>query len=209
MKRRLLLTAVALSFLAGASCAENKAAPAEAKKTVVVMETSMGTIKIELDGEKAPGTVKNFLQYVDDKFYDGTTFHRVIEDFMIQGGGFKPELKNAKNIGDIKAAEKKTRDPIKNESGNGLSNTRGTIAMARTNNPDSATAQFFINVADNSRLDRPRYCVFGKVIEGMDVVDKIRKVKTQSLVIGGRPVMENIPSEDVIIKSVRRADPSK
>jgi cyclophilin family peptidyl-prolyl cis-trans isomerase len=210
MKRRLFLTTVALSFLAAASCAENKAAPAEAKKTVVVMETSRGTIKIELDGEKAPGTVKNFLQYVDDKFYDGTTFHRVIEDFMIQGGGFKPELKNAKNIDDIKAAQKKTRDPIKNESGNGLSNTRGTIAMARTNDPDSATAQFFINTVDNSgKLDRPRYCVFGKVIDGMDVVDKIKKVKTQELLIGGRAVMADIPSEDVIIKSVRRADPSK
>ncbi len=210
MKRCLLLTA-ALAFLVLASCAENKAAPADEKPVVVVMETSMGTIKIELDAAKAPITVKNFLQYVDDKFYDGTIFHRVIENFMIQGGGFKPELKDAKNIDDIKAAEKKTRDPIKNEGGNGLSNKRGTIAMARTPRLDSATAQFFINVKDNPGLDNPRspYCVFGKVIEGMDVVDKIKKVKTQALVIGGQPVMEDIPSENVIIKSVRRLDPSK
>jgi cyclophilin family peptidyl-prolyl cis-trans isomerase len=206
MKRRLLLTAVALSFLVGASCAENKAS-ADAKKTVVVMETSMGSIKIELDGEKAPITVKNFLQYADDKFYDGTIFHRVMEDFMIQGGGFKPELKDAKNFEDIKAAEKKTRDPIKNESGNGLSNKRGTIAMARKPDPDSATAQFYINTVDNSdKLDRPRYCVFGKVIEGMDVVDKIRKVKTRAII---PRAFEDVPVEVVLIKSVRRADPSK
>jgi cyclophilin family peptidyl-prolyl cis-trans isomerase len=208
MKRRLLLTAVALGFLIAISCAENTAAPADEKPVVVVMETSQGTIKIELDAAKAPITVKNFLQYADDKFYDGTVFHRVIENFMIQGGGFKPALKNAKSIDDIKAAEKTTRDPIKNEGGNGLSNKRGTIAMARTNRLDSATAQFFINVKDNAGLDNPRspYCVFGKVIEGMDVVDKIKKVKTQKLVIDGQPIMEDIPSEDVVIKSVRRAD---
>jgi cyclophilin family peptidyl-prolyl cis-trans isomerase len=207
MKRRLLLTAIALGFFLTLSCAENTAAPADEKPVVVVMETSQGTIKIELDAAKAPITVKNFLQYTDDKFYDGTVFHRVIEKFMIQGGGFKPALKNAKSIDDIKAAEKKTRDPIKNESGNGLSNKRGTIAMARRPDPDSATAQFFINTVDNSdKLDRPRYCVFGKVIEGMDVVDKIKKVKTQKLVIQGQTVMEDIPSEDVVIKSVRRAD---
>jgi cyclophilin family peptidyl-prolyl cis-trans isomerase len=198
--RRFLLTAVALGCL---SC------EAAAKNPVVVMETSVGTIKIELNADKAPGTVQNFLTYVDAKFYDGTIFHRVIEDFMIQGGGFKPGLKDAKSADDIKSHEKETRDPIKNEAPNGLSNTRGTIAMARTNNPDSATAQFFINVADNSRLDRPRYCVFGKVIEGMDVVDKIRRVKTQALVISGQEVMGDIPSEDVVIKSVRRVDPTK
>src|SRR5580693_665950 len=109
------------------------------------METSLGTIKIELDEEKAPISVKNFLQYVDDKFYDGTIFHRVIKTFMIQGGGMTPDLK-----------EKKTREPIKNEAGNGLSNKRRTLAMARTNVPDSATSQFFINVADNDRLDRAK-----------------------------------------------------
>jgi cyclophilin family peptidyl-prolyl cis-trans isomerase len=167
----------------------------DTKNPVVVMETSLGTIKIELYPDKAPITVKNFLQYVDDKFYDGTIFHRVIEDFMIQGGGFQPGMK-----------EKKTRAPIKNESSNGLSNKRGTIAMARTNRPDSATAQFYINVKDNNFLDKAQardrvgYCVFGKVIEGMDVVDKIRRVKT-----GTQGDFENVPSDDVVIKSVRRA----
>ena len=159
------------------------------KNPVVVMETSLGTIKIELDQEKAPITVKNFLNYVDDKFYDGTIFHRVISNFMIQGGGLEPGLK-----------EKKTKDPIKNEAGNGLSNTRGTIAMARLRDPDSATAQFYINVVNNNNLDPARYCVFGKVIDGMDVVDKIRNVTTTTK---GR--FENVPEEDVTIKSVRRA----
>jgi cyclophilin family peptidyl-prolyl cis-trans isomerase len=210
MKRRLSLLAIALGFLTIASYAENSAAPADAKKPVVVIDTSMGAIKVELDAEKAPITVKNFLQYVDDKFYDGTIFHRVIEDFMIQGGGFEPGLKDAKNEKDIVSKQKKTRDPIKNESGNGLSNTRGTIAMARTARLDSATAQFYINTVDNSdKLDPLRYCVFGKVIDGMDVVDKIKKVKTQSLVLDGKEVMKDIPSEDVVIKSIRRADASK
>ena len=158
------------------------------------METSMGTIKIELNAAKAPITVENFLKYVDDKHYDGTIFHRVIADFMIQGGGFQPGLR-----------EKRTRDPIKNESGNGLSNERGAIAMARTNDPDSATAQFFINVKDNPGLDRARardgvgYAVFGRVIDGMDVVDKIRRVETESR--GGH---DDVPVKDVIIRSVRR-----
>src|SRR5215470_5142478 len=132
-------------------------------KTQVVVETSMGTIKLELDGDKAPATVANFLSYVDEGFYDGTIFHRVIKNFMIQGGGFEPGMK-----------QKKTKAPIKNESGNGLSNTRGSVAMARTNVLDSATSQFYINVVDNTGLDSARYCVFGKVIDGMDVVDKIR-----------------------------------
>jgi cyclophilin family peptidyl-prolyl cis-trans isomerase len=163
---------------------------------VVVLETSMGTIKIELDEAKAPITVKNFLQYVDDKFYDGVIFHRVIEDFMVQGGGMQPGLK-----------EKKTRPPIKNESANGLSNLRGTVAMARTNVPDSASAQFFINVVDNGFLDRARsrdgvgYCVFGKVVEGMEVVDKIRKVET-----GRTGSYDDVPKQDVLINSARRAD---
>ncbi len=168
---------------------------AELKNPVVVMETSMGTIKIELFADKAPETVKNFLKYADDKHFDGTIFHRVIEDFMIQGGGFEPGMK-----------EKKTRPPIKNEAGNGVSNARGTIAMARTNDPDSATAQFFINVKDNKGLDRagpdrPGYAVFGKVVEGMDVVDKIKKVDTGT--VGGH---QNVPKSDVVIKSVRRAE---
>ncbi len=156
----------------------------------VVMETSLGTIKLELDDVKAPLTVANFLSYVDDNFYDNTIFHRVMPDFMIQGGGFATGLR-----------QKTTRAPIKNESPNGLSNVRGTIAMARTNDLDSATAQFFINVVDNSRsLDKPRYCVFGKVIEGMAVVDKIKDVAT-----GRRGIHENVPVQDVVIQSVRRA----
>jgi cyclophilin family peptidyl-prolyl cis-trans isomerase len=179
---------ILLLTLAAAVFAVSNTRGAE-KNPVVVMETSLGTIKIELDEQKAPITVKNFLGYVDDKFYDGTIFHRVISNFMIQGGGLEPGMK-----------EKKTNEPIKNESGNGLSNTRGTIAMARTMNPDSATAQFYINVGDNSGLDRQRYCVFGKVIDGMDVVDKIRAVSTTTK--GGH---RDVPEEDVIIKSVRRA----
>ncbi|HWG45313.1 MAG TPA: peptidylprolyl isomerase [Gemmataceae bacterium] len=216
--KRLCLTLVAFSILASASCAEDRAvttdkktvATADGKNPVVVIDTSMGTIKVELDAAKAPITVKNFLDYVDDKFYDGLIFHRVIEDFMIQGGGFTPGLKDAKSVDDIKSSQKKTRDPIKNESGNGLSNTRGTIAMARTRALDSATAQFYINTVDNSaKLDRPRYCVFGKVIDGMDVVDKIRKVKTKAIVIDGQPAMADVPAETVLIKSVRRADATK
>src|SRR5437773_6525374 len=135
MKRVLFLAALS-GVLAGCG-AENAD-----KNSVVVMETSKGTIKIELFADKSPITVKNFLSYVDDKFYDGTIFHRVISDFMIQGGGFESGLK-----------EKRTKDPIKNESANGLSNMRGTIAMARLEEPDTATAQFFINVVDNKRLD--------------------------------------------------------
>jgi len=213
--KRFSLFVVALAFLTLTSCAEERATVTTDKKDtggknpIVVMDTSLGAMKIELDPTHAPITVKNFLTYVEDKFYDGTIFHRVMEDFMIQGGGFSPKLKDAKTLDDIEAAEKKTGKPIKNESPNGLSNVRGTIAMARKNDPDSATAQFYINVVDNSdKLDEPRYCVFGKVIEGMDVADKIRKVKTKALpiVIGGRPVMKDIPVEDVLIKSVRRVD---
>lgn len=169
---------------------------AQAANPVVVMETSMGTVKIELYPDKAPVTVKNFLDYVDDKFYDGLIFHRVIPTFMIQGGGFEPSMN-----------QKKTKAAIKNESGNGLSNERGTIAMARTSDPDSATAQFYINVKDNKGLDKANagdgvgYCVFGKVTEGMDVVDKIKAVKTG--VKGGH---RDVPLDEVVIKSIRRAD---
>jgi cyclophilin family peptidyl-prolyl cis-trans isomerase len=167
----------------------------DAKNPRVVMETNYGKITIELYPDKAPISVKNFLQYVDDKHYDGTIFHRVIADFMIQGGGFEPGLK-----------EKKTRDPIKNEAGNGLKNERGTVAMARTNDADSATAQFFINTVDNKKLDRGNakdkvgYAVFGRVIDGMDVVDAIRRVKTEE--VGEH---EDVPVKDVIIRSMRRA----
>jgi cyclophilin family peptidyl-prolyl cis-trans isomerase len=176
------------------------------KNPVVIIDTSMGKIEVELYPGKAPITVKNFLSYVDDKYYDGTIFHRVMgkentekqEDFMIQGGGFKPGMKE----------KKETKDPIKLESGKGLSNERGTIAMARTNEPDSATAQFFINVANNKFLDKSDksdgYAVFGKVIKGMNVVDKIKAVET-----GNRGGHANVPVKDIIIKSVRRAKAKK
>jgi cyclophilin family peptidyl-prolyl cis-trans isomerase len=166
----------------------------EKKNPVVVLDTNLGKIKIELFESKAPVTVKNFLDYVEAKHYDGLIFHRVIENFMIQGGGMEPGLK-----------EKKTRDPIKNESDNGLSNKRGTIAMARTSEPNSATAQFFINVKDNDFLDRAKardqvgYCVFGQVIDGLDVVDKIRRAET-----GTQGVHENVPIQDIVIRTARR-----
>jgi cyclophilin family peptidyl-prolyl cis-trans isomerase len=161
----------------------------------VVMETSLGQIVIELEADKAPITVRNFLQYVDDKHYDGMIFHRVIPGFMIQGGGMVPGM-----------MEKPGRAPIKNESANGLSNLRGAIAVARAANPDSGTSQFFINCKDNAFLDRDRspdkagYCVFGKVVEGMDIVDKIRQVQT-----GQRGGHSDVPLEDVVIRSVRRS----
>lgn len=171
-----------------------------ADNPVVLIETTLGNIKVELEQEKAPITVKNFLAYVDDKFYDNTIFHRVIEGFMIQGGGFGTDLR-----------EKPTKAPIKNEAGNGLSNKRGTIAMARTSVPDSATAQFYINHVDNQALDRKYardrvgYAVFGKVVEGMDVVDKIAAVKTGVKSFPGQAQpFENVPVENVVIKSIRR-----
>ena len=204
--KRLLYVVLSVGLLAAAACSD---ASADTANPVVVMETSKGPIKIELFANKAPVTVKNFLTYVDEKFYDGTTFHRVIPDFMVQGGGFTPGLTSAKTEKDVQALEKKTHAPIKNEASNGLSNERGTIAMARTGDPDSATAQFFINVEDNSKkLDPgPRdpngYCVFGKVVEGMDVVDKIKEVRTTD-VLGG--AMGDVPIKDVLIKSVRRVE---
>jgi len=171
---------------------------------VVLIDTSEGPIKVELFVNQAPITVKNFLGYVDDKFYDGTIFHRVIEGFMIQGGGMEPGLK-----------EKKTKAPIKNESSNGISNVRGTIAMARTGDPNSATSQFYINHGDNGEsLDKsPRnpggYCVFGKVIDGMKVVDKIAGVRTKVVNPGQFNEMKDVPAQDVTIKSIRRVDKEK
>ena len=163
-------------------------AQAEGKNPMVLISTSMGDIKVELYPEKAPETVKNFLGYVNDKFYDGTIFHRVIANFMIQGGGMDKDMK-----------QKTTKAPIKNEAGNGLKNDTGTIAMARTGVVDSATAQFFINVKDNGFLNHRDespagfgYTVFGKVVDGMDVVHKIEHVVTKS----------DVPNEPVIIKSV-------
>jgi peptidyl-prolyl cis-trans isomerase B (cyclophilin B) len=184
--------------LALAAFATLGAAPALAadKNPKVLIATSMGDIEVELFQDKAPATVKNFLSYVEDKFYDGVIFHRVIANFMIQGGGMEPGLK-----------EKKTKDEIKNEADNGLSNERGTIAMARKGDPDSASAQFFINVKDNKFLDhrskKPQeygYCVFGKVIKGMDVVDKIKEVEVED-----KGNNEKVPVKDVVIKSIRRA----
>ncbi len=167
----------------------------EGKNPMVVMSTTMGDIKIELDAAKAPKTVENFLAYVKDKHYDGTIFHRVIADFMIQGGGYDKDMNERKPV----------RPPIKNEAGNGLKNTVGTIAMARTSDPHSATAQFFINVKDNAFLDHrddtPQgfgYAVFGRVVEGMDVVDRIEKVKTST-----KGPHQDVPVNPVYIESVR------
>jgi peptidyl-prolyl cis-trans isomerase A (cyclophilin A) len=166
------------------------------KHPVVVIDTSMGEITVELDAEKAPISTENFLKYVDDKFYDGLIFHRVIPRFMIQGGGFDPELS---------PKEKGRRAAIRNESGNGLTNTRGTIAMARTRDPNSATNQFYINHKDNPFLDQGAgYAVFGKVTGGMDVVDKIASTRTvQSRATDGQP-LEALPAEPIVIKSIRR-----
>jgi peptidyl-prolyl cis-trans isomerase B (cyclophilin B) len=192
----LALVGGALSFGSASLSAEEKSAA----NPVVVMETSEGTIKIELWPDKAPKTVENFLSYVDEKFYDGTIFHRVIKNFMIQGGGFTADM-----------AEKTTRGPIQNEAKADLKNVRGAIAMARTLVVDSATAQFFINVVDNPRLDHASetptgfgYAVFGKVIEGMDVVDKIRNVP-----VADRGPYDHVPLAPVLIKSIRRAEPAK
>jgi cyclophilin family peptidyl-prolyl cis-trans isomerase len=179
-----------LVFLIGMAMAE----AAQAANPVVLMETSKGTIKIELFEDKAPESVKNFLAYAEGGHYDGTVFHRVISGFMVQGGGF-----------DEKLEQKPTKAPIRNEAGNGLSNDRGTLAMARTNDPDSATAQFFINHADNKFLNRSGgnagYAVFGRVVEGMDVVDAIARVKTGAK---GR-FDKDVPQETVVIKSVKKA----
>ncbi|WP_372879388.1 peptidylprolyl isomerase [Spongiibacter marinus] len=158
---------------------------------MVIFKTNFGDIKIELDFENAPKTAENFKQYVEEGFYDGTIFHRVIDGFMIQGGGFEPGMK-----------QKATREPIENEADNGLKNTAGTLAMARTMDPHSASAQFFINVKDNDFLNHSGknmqgwgYAVFGKVSEGMDVVEKIKAVRTTSA--AGH---QDVPAEDVIIE---------
>ncbi|MEM7051660.1 MAG: peptidylprolyl isomerase [Acidobacteriota bacterium] len=161
----------------------------------VVLETSLGNIVLELDAERAPKSTANFLGYVDSGHYDGTIFHRVIRSFMVQGGGFTPDLK-----------QKKTGEPVPNEADNGLDNVRGSIAMARTMDPNSATAQFFINTVDNAALDHRSkdvrgwgYAVFGRVVEGMEVVDAIEGVKT-----GTRARYRDVPVEDVVIKAAKR-----
>ncbi len=210
MKRVLLIPLCLLALLGRDAVAQDKAPakekPPAKKNPVVVIKTSMGTIKVELYEDKAPLTVKNFLAYADAKHYDDTVFHRVIEDFMIQGGGFKKGIAAVKNAKELEAMEKPTKPPVINEAKKaGVSNRRGTIAMARTDDPDSATAQFFISVEDNDNLDpSPRaagYCAFGRVIEGMAVVDKIKVVKTKELIRGFR----DVPVADVVIESVRRA----
>ena len=190
MKRLALVTIVAGLLAAAPNLAQEKA-----KNPVVMMDTTRGKITIELFPDKAPVTVKNFLRYVNEKHYDNTIFDRVIPDFMIRGGGLDPGFK-----------EKETRKAIKSESGNGLANKRGTVAMARAKDPDSASAMFFINTVDNPFLDRANakdkvgYTVFGQVIGGMDVVDAISKVKT------GTPQGEAVPVEPIVIKSVRRVE---
>jgi len=160
---------------------------------MVIIHTTFGDITLELDAEKAPKTVTNFIQYANDGFYDGTIFHRVIDNFMIQGGGF-----------DTNMQQKQSGEPVENEADNGLKNDHGTVAMARTQDPHSATAQFFINVKDNDFLNHSGknmqgwgYTVFGKVTEGQDVLDKIRAVST-----GTRAGHQDVPNDDIIIESV-------
>ncbi|HCN31078.1 MAG TPA: peptidylprolyl isomerase [Verrucomicrobiales bacterium] len=184
--------AAALAGLTGPTPAQETPAVSEAKPVTIVMETSKGTIELELDAAKAPGTVANFVSYVKKGHYDGVVFHRVIPDFMIQGGGFTPDME-----------QKATDAPIQNEAKNGLKNARGSIAMARTPNPHSASSQFFINLKDNGFLDYPGgdgwgYCVFGKVSAGMEVVDQIAQVPT-----GTKSGHANVPTEPVLIKSAK------
>ncbi len=203
MKQLMLATPLALIFLlAWSGVAHSQAdelsksvSPVEgalAKNPRVLLKTSMGEIQLELFRDKAPITVENFLTYISEKFYDGTIFHRVIPGFNIQGGGFTADL-----------VRKASKSPIQNEANNGLSNLRGTVAMARLENPHSARSQFFINVLDNQHLDyfdveTWGYCVFGKVVEGMDTVDLIRDVRT------GRkePLLSDVPLETILIESI-------
>jgi cyclophilin family peptidyl-prolyl cis-trans isomerase len=206
MKRRLTILALALlPALALAEPAKEADKPAAAKPAKVLLKTSLGNITLELDAAKAPVTVENFLGYVRKKHYDGTVFHRVIDGFMIQGGGFA--------LTDGAVVEKTSGKGIINESQNGLKNARGTIAMARTSDPNSATAQFFINVKDNPMLDYPSnggYAVFGKVVDGMDVVDKIKtsptgvsKLTMLHPATGAKMEIpsENVPTTNVVIVS--------
>jgi cyclophilin family peptidyl-prolyl cis-trans isomerase len=197
LKNLLVVATVTISVLAisqGGSASETKAG---ALHPTVLMDTSLGLIKIELWADKAPTTVENFLRYVDERFYDGTVFHRVISGFMIQGGGFMPDM-----------GRKNTHEPIRNEASPQLKNDRGTVAMARTPDIHSATSQFFINLVDNDSLnhrdDTPRgygYAVFGRVIEGMDIVEKIGRVKTVT-----RGPFRDVPEQPVVIRRVRRLD---
>lgn len=193
-----------LAVLAGLSfllMGDALATAQDAEHPVVVLETTAGPITLELDHAKAPGTVDNFLKYVDKGFYDGTSFHRVMSGFMIQTGGM------VEANGTLREKKEGAFSPIKNESGNGLSNTRGTIAMARTNNPNSATSQFFINHDDNSgSLDTMGggYAVFGKVVDGMKVVDAIAAVPTTTKTDQNGQPHQNVPKTPIMIKSAKR-----
>ena len=185
MLKKIALAAGSVLFAA------NLMAATPAKAPHVLLETTNGQIEIELDPVKAPISTKNFLEYVDSGFYNNTIFHRVIPGFMVQGGGFTQQMQ-----------QKDTKAPIKNEASNGLHNVRGTLSMARTSNPDSATSQFFINVKDNDFLDQgDGYAVFGKVVKGMDVVDII--VNSPTTVRSG---MKDVPADPVFIKSAKRID---
>ena len=189
MKQSLtLLILVVLTMTACSSSADDQAK--ENLNPIVVIDTTKGPIMVKLDAENAPKTVENFLSYVEEKFYDGTIFHRVIPGFMAQGGGFTEQMMKLP-----------TKAPIKNEAGNGLSNKRGTIAMARTNDLHSATSQFFINHVDNANLDDMQYAVFGEVLVGMEVVDAIAGVATHT--VGS---MADVPVEPIIIKSIRLSE---
>jgi len=190
-RRSVLVLALALPLLCLAP--SDARAQSAGAKPVVVLTTTLGEIEIELDEAKAPITVKNFLAYVDEGFYDGTIFHRVIRDFMIQGGGFTPQM-----------SQKKTKANIQNEAANGLKNVKGSLAMARTSAPHSASSQFFINHKDNAFLDYPGqdgwgYAVFGRVTKGIEVVDKIAAVQT-----GVKAGMSDVPTQTVAIVSARR-----
>ncbi|BES83205.1 peptidyl-prolyl cis-trans isomerase [Pectobacterium araliae] len=186
MFKRTLVAAAALISLTAFSSAF-----AASGTTHVLLATSAGNIELSLDNQKAPVSVKNFVEYVNNGFYNGTTFHRVIPGFMVQGGGFSGEM-----------SQKATNAPIKNEADNGLRNQRGTIAMARTADKDSATSQFFINIADNAFLDHGQrdfgYAVFGKVVKGMDVVDKISQVPTKNV-----GPYQNVPTTPIVIQSAK------
>jgi peptidyl-prolyl cis-trans isomerase A (cyclophilin A) len=178
--------AIAAAFLSPQPARADDAAP------VVIFKTSLGEIDIQLDPKNAPISTANFLAYVDKKFYDGTIFHRIIPGFVVQGGGFTPGM-----------TEKETQPPIKNEASNGLKNLRGTISMARTNDPDSATSQFFLNLVDNADLDpnpgSAGYAVFGKITKGLDVIDKMAQVQTTT-----NGPFENVPVTDVVLITARR-----
>ena len=198
MHHLLCLTVVFVLVLFAFTWLACAADPAPAANPVLLIKTNLGSIKVELWPDKSPLTVKNFLAYTDEKFFDGTIFHRVIPGFMVQGGGFTPDM-----------SQKPTHAPVKNEARSDVKNARGTLAMARTGVVNSATSQFFINVADNVGLDHKDnsvegfgYCVFGKVLEGMDVVDKIVAVKTHAI----SRYVKDVPDVPVVIESVTRVE---